>query len=674
MRKPVPVIGAVCLLSALLLSASCSRRGPIRVVSPDGTIVLSFDLVDGVPTYGVDVDGSPFINPSALGMVASEGGPDLAGNFTFSRIGRYSTDEHWTMPWGENKEHYDHCNGAVITLDGKDGVMLRLRFRCYDDGIAFRYEYDAPVKDSIKIMDELTRFNLSQQGTLYSIPASFDTYELLYRTTSISDVPDAQTPATFRTLGGFYGSIHEANLTDFPEMTLRRVDSLSFIAALAPYPDGVKAYVGGHFLSPWRTVQIGRDAPSLVNSSLILNLNDPCKMEDTGWIRPLKYVGVWWGMHLGINSWTEDSRHGATTESAMRYIDFAADNNIDGVLFEGWNKGWETWGSGKSAFDFCLSAGDFDMEKVTRYAKERNVQYIIHYETGGNIPNFERQLDTALRWATAHGIHALKTGYAGGINDGYNHHGQYMVRHYRRVVRKCAEYGLMLDVHEPIKATGIRRTYPVMMTREGARGMEWNAWSEGNPPEHQTILPFTRLLGGPMDYTPGTFDILYKGIVGNPDLKVWNGRPSTECRVNTTLAKQIADWVVLYSPMQMASDLIENYDHPAFQFFRDYDADIDSSRMLQGEIGDYVVVERRAGEKFFLGAVTDENARTLTQSLDFLPEGPFTATIYADGPDADWLTNPTSYTITKRTVTRDDTLSLVLAAGGGQAVTFIPEK
>lgn len=669
-------ISSLALAMAAALAISCTGpKGPVSISSPDGTIVLGLDVVDGIPTYRVEVDGTAFIDPSPLGMVSSEDGPPLGDGFSLSGVRRYSTDEHWTMPWGENKEHYDHGNGAEVTLSGRDGVKLILHLRCYDDGVAFRYEYDTPAKDSIRIMDELTRFNLSEDGTLYSIPASFDTYELLYRTTAISGVADAQTPATFKTLSGRYGSIHEANLTDYPEMTLRRVDSLSFVSALAPYPDGVKAYVGARFVSPWRTVQIGRDAPSLVNSSLILNLNDPCLMEDVSWIRPLKYVGVWWGMHLGINSWTEDSRHGATTQSAIRYIDFAAANNIDGVLFEGWNKGWETWGTGKTAFDFCRSAGDFDMEKVTQYAKSKGVQYIIHYETGGNIPNFERQLDTALSWAVGHGIHALKTGYAGGINDGYNHHGQYMVRHYRRVVRKCARYGVMLDVHEPIKATGIRRTYPVMMTREGARGMEWNAWSAGNPPEHQTILPFTRLLGGPMDYTPGTFDILYRNIVGNPDLREWNGRPATQCRVNTTLCKQIADWVVLYSPMQMASDLIENYDgHPAFQFFRDYDADIDASRMLQGEIGEYALVERRAGEKFFLGAVTDENPRTLVQKLDFLPEGTFTATIYADGPDAHWKTNPMSYSITKRSVTREDTLTLVLAAGGGQAVTFIPEK
>ena len=666
------LIAAFSLLALTLSLFSCKGGDP-TVTSPDGKIEVNLALKDGVPYYSVSYGDIPLVADSRLGLEAE--GLNLKDGFSLGKVKKYSSDSEYDLPWGENKHIRDNHRGMKVRLENASGTVLTIDVRAFDDGVGFRYDAVTSASDSVKVMDELTEFNFASDGTSWSIPGDFNTYELLYRTLPLSSVENANTPFTVKSDSGLYMSVHEAALVDYPEMTLRHTGGTSFISALAPYPDGVKAIVGPSFRTPWRTVQIGERAVDLVNSSLILNLNEPCAIKDLSFIEPVKYVGVWWGMHLGVNSWTQDSRHGATTQHAKEYIDFASKNGVDAVLFEGWNDGWETWGKG-GVFDFTRPAADFDMDEVISYAKAKGVSYILHHETGGNIPNYESQLDSAFAWAKSHGINAIKTGYAGGITGGYNHHGQYMVRHYLRVLKKAAEYGIMLDVHEPIKATGERRTYPNMMCREGARGMEWNAWSAGNPPEHQTILPFTRLLGGPMDYTPGIFDITYRNIVGNPDLQAWNGPIATECRVNTTLAKQIADWVVLYSPMQMASDLISNYEgHPAFQFFREYDADIDWSEALDGEIGQYYVVARRAGERFYLGAVTADGGRTVNCPLSFLPDRrKFLATIYADGPDADWKTNPYSYTISTRVVESTDSLDIVMAPGGGQAVVFIPVK
>ena len=558
----------------------------------------------------------------------------------------------------------------AVRLRNGGGVRLTLRFRVFDDGLGFRYEYEACGADSLRVTDELTEFRFAADGDSWTIPASFDTYELLYRKLPLSELADANTPATFK-VGGLYGSIHEAALYDFPEMTLRKTDGLAFKSDLAPQPDGTKAHVGNKFTTAWRTVQLAPDAVGLINSSLILNLNEPSKIGDTSWIRPMKYVGVWWGMHLGVETWAMDDRHGATTENAKRYIDFAAANNIQGVLFEGWNEGWENWG-GSQSFDFTKPYADFDIAEIVRYARERGIEIIGHHETGGNIPDYERQLERAVKWYADLGIHNLKTGYAGGISGGNNHHGQYMVRHYQHVVETAAKYRMTVNAHEPIKDCGIRRTWPNMMTREGARGMEWNAWSEGNSAEYLCTLPFVRLLSGPMDYTPGVFDLDYSRVRGRETgMQEWNG-DNNSCCIKTTLARQIANWVIIYSPLQMASDLIENYEgHPAFQFFRDFDADCDWSEALQGEPGEYIVVVRRADDSFFLGAGTNDEPRTLTQKLGFLKSGmTYTATIYADAPDS--AENPENYRIEKRTVTSADMLEIAMTARGGQAVTFVP--
>ena len=711
----------ILIIISIILSSSCSSRKN-EISSPNKNIHLTFNVDDeGFMSYNIKVNDNIFIDNSLLGFEAKDG-LNLKNSFDIIKIEFSSKDETWEQIWGENKVIRNHYNEMAVHLANIDSTFLIMRFRLFNDGVGFRYEYHVKDTDKIILTDELTTFNIKNKGVSWSIPASFETYELLYRTLPLNEVDNANTPFTFKTTRlqvtksprqqstdfiqnsatqqlsnstTIYASIHEAALTDFPEMTLIKnqnlrisesqnkpqvqgsefkVQSSEFKVKLAPYPDGkTKAiFEKDNFISPWRTIQISDKAVGLINSNLILNLNEPCILDgDLSWIKPMKYIGVWWGMHLGVESWVMGDRHGATTENAKRYIDFAADNNIDAVLFEGWNKGWDSWG-GRQNFDFTKAYADFDIDEIMRYAKEKNVEVIGHHETGGNIINYENQLEEAYRWSKEKGINCVKTGYAGGLPDGHNHHGQYNVRHYRKVVETAARNEITLNVHEPIKPTGIRRTYPNMMTREGARGMEWNAWSEGNPPEHHVMLPFTRLLAGPMDYTPGTFDILFDNTRNSPQRKKWNDNDKGNSRVNTTIAKQLASWVILYSPLQMASDMIEHYEgHPAFQFFRDFNPDCDWSEALQGEPGEYVAIVRRAGENFFLGAATNGEARSIEIPLTFLEKGKsYEATIYADGNDAHWETNPTSYKIEKKTVSSNDSLLIKMAAGGGCAVVF----
>ena len=675
MRKTV-------LAALVLLTAACAPK--TSVTSPDGRIAVRFGLDEaGIPSYCVDVDGQPFLEPSLLGLLSDDAILDRGFSLKSSQV--RSMQETWHQPWGENKEVEDRHQELVLHLKNDAGVGLDLEFRVFDDGLGFRYRYAVP-QDTLRIVRERTQFAFASDATSWSIPGDFNSYEHLYRKMPLSELKDANTPLTLKFSDSLYAAVHEAAIVDFPEMVLLREEGLTYHAALAPMkhvrrrrgapmeesPE-VKAVVPGNFSTPWRSVQITRSAVGLVNSSLILNLNEPCAIDDVSWIKPMKYIGVWWSLHLGVESWGGEG-HGATTENAMRYIDFAAANNIQGVLFEGWNDAWR----GSDAlpdFDFTRAAPDYDVEKVAAYAREKGIYLITHNETGGNYLRFEEQLERALDWDASLGIHAMKTGYAGGgLSGGAPRHGQTGVRHFQKVVEEAAKRQIMVDGHEVIKASGLRRTWPNFMTRECVRGMEYNGWGPGNPPSHTVTLPYTRLLGGPVDYTPGVFDILYTCTEGRPQLRTW-GRPATECREHTTLAKQIANWVVLYSPMQMACDLLENYEgHPAFQFFRDFDADCDASEALQGEVGEWISIVRRAGDRYFLGATTDESARVIEQPLTFLKPGVrYTATIYGDAPDAHWESNPTAYEISTRSVTCEDTLPLRLAPGGGAAVSFLPE-
>ncbi len=721
----------IIVICTLLIFSCSSPQIETEVASPDEKIKVAFNIDnDGAMYYNVRVNDNIFIDDSQLGFEAKDG-LNLNDAFEIIDVNFSSKDKTWTQIWGENKTIRNHYNEMSVDLLNEDSIFLTMTFRVFDDGLGFRYEYKIPDVDRIYLTDELTSFNIKENGTSWSIPADFDSYEHLYRTLPIDEVDNANTPFTFKTQSrkvakseSLYASIHEAALIDFPEMTLKKSENLktietennsdskllsfsdsqflSFKSNLAPYPDGIKAKFENlktsesenlknsqilkfsdsqilnfsGFKTPWRTILISDKAVGLINSNLILNLNEPCALDgDLSWIRPMKYVGVWWSMHLGVESWHIDDRHGATTENAKRHIDFASNNNIDAVLFEGWNEGWDSWG-GRQNFDFTKAYADFDIDEVMRYAKEKNIEVIGHHETGGNIINYEKQLEEAYRWTKEKGINYVKTGYAGGISDFHNHHGQYNVRHYQKVVETAADNHISLNVHEPIKPTGLRRTYPNLMTGEGARGMEWNAWSEGNPPEHHVTLPFTRLLAGPMDYTPGTFDILFENTRNSPQRKRWNGNDKGNSRVNTTIAKQLANWVILYSPLQMASDMIEHYErHPMFQFFRDFNPDCDWSEALQGEPGEYIAVVRRAGENFYLGAATNGSAREIEIPLTFLPKDTdFEATIYSDGDNAHWKTNPTSYKIEKKTLNHNDTLFIKMAAGGGCAVTLSPRN
>ena len=671
------------LLALALLAAACTPK--MSVTSPDGRIAVRVSLdAEGIPSYQVDVDGRPLLEPSVLGLLSDEANLDRCFTVRSSRVRSFR--ETWHQPWGENKEVTDHHQELLLKLKNDSGVELTVTFRAFDDGVGFRYAYSVPGADTLRIIGERTQFAFASDATTWSIPGDFNSYEHLYRKMPLSELRDANTPLTLKFSDSLHAPVHEADIADFPEMVLRHEVGLTYKAWLSPLRQqrrrrgapaeerlDVKAVVPGTFTTPWRTIQISRQAVGLVNSSLILNLNEPCALEDVSWIRPMKYIGVWWGLHLGIQSWGGEY-HGATTDEALRYIDFAADNDIQGVLFEGWNDAWR----GSDAlpdFDFTRAAPDFDVERVAAYAREKGISLITHNETGGNYLRFEEQLDRALDWDASLGIHAMKTGYAGGgLYGGAPRHSQTGVRHFQKVVEEAARREIMVDVHEVIKASGLRRTWPNFMTRECVRGMEYNGWGPGNPPSHTEILPYTRLLGGPVDYTPGVFDILYQSIQGLPQVRSW-GRPGTECREHTTLAKQMANWVVLYSPMQMACDLLENYEgHPAFQFFRDFDADCDASEALQGEVGEWIAVVRRAGDRFFLGATTDETGRTFDQPLTFLRPGVrYTATVYGDAVDAHWESNPCAYEIVTSTVTSADTLTLRLAPGGGAAVTFLPE-
>ena len=660
--KRIPLFALLASLCALLFCSACGER-PV-VTSPDGRITLCVAADADGPTWSVEVDGEPLLLPSRLGVRTRE---TLIAGTQIASVRHSSFDEEWTQPWGENKLVRNHYNEMAVTLRGAGDVALTLRARAFDDGVAFRYEWSVAGCDTLAVTDELTEFRFADEpGTLsWSIPGNFETYELQYREQPVAEVADANTPFTFRTAAGLYGSVHEAALYDYPEMVLRRDSAGVLKADLAPLPDGVKAYVPATFTTPWRTVQIGRRAVDLINSALILNLNEPSKIADTSWITPQKYVGVWWGMHLGTQVWTMGPRHGATTANALRHIDFAAENNIQGVLFEGWNKGWENWG-GNQHFDYVEPYADFDLERIAAYARERGVELWMHAETGGNIPEFERQMEAAMQRYAELGIRTLKTGYAGGFKGGYLHHSQYGVQHYQRVVETAARYGIMIDNHEPVMPTGLERTWPNLMTQEAVRGQEYNAWSPdgGNPPEHTTVLPFLRGLAGPMDYTFGTFDF------SNP--------ASPFARVQSTVVRELAQYVVLYSPLQMASDLPENYrGHKAFDFIREVPTDWEQTLVPQAVIGDYALFVRQArgSQEWYLGAVTDEQARETDLALDFLTPGTrYTVQIYADAPDADWKSNPCAMRYEERTVTAADTLHIRMAPGGGCAVRFAVAK
>ncbi|QZE15584.1 glycoside hydrolase family 97 protein [Halosquirtibacter laminarini] len=658
-------------LGVLLLSCESPRK--VEISSPSSSIEVKLSLSGGVPYYRVFYKDKMLIGKSKLGL-QFKNLDNLDSEMVAVSCDTIHHREKWSPVWGQSSSIDNNYNEMVWTLRNETRMEMKVHFRVFDDGVAFRYVVPRnDMMDSILVSKELTQFSVKGNPESWSIPANYDSYEMLYNHKRLSKVKDANTPITMKREDGVYLSIHEASLTNYAGMTLVNERGNNVLGAnLVPWPDGIKVRVDSDLISPWRTIQIAPKAGDLITSSLILNLNEPSKVKDTSWIKPMKYVGVWWGMHIGTEVWTEGGRHGATTENSKRYIDFAHEHGFTGFLPEGWNKGWDKWGQ-SGAFDQITPAKDFNIEEVVKYGKEKGVGFIGHHETGGDIVTYEKYMDKAFKMLHDLGAVGVKTGYAGGIYPrGQHHHGQFMVNHYRRVVETAAKYHLMVDAHEPIKATGIARTWPNMMTREGVRGQEWNAWSDGNPPSHYATIPFTRMLGGPIDYTPGIFDLLIKNT---KDKRVsWNCDDLSKTRVHTTLAKQLALYVVIFSPWQMVADLPENMEgNPALQFIEEVPTTWDQTLVPIAQIGEEVVIARRSGENWFIGGLTNEKARDSKLTLNFL-EGnkKYRATIFRDAADTDFDKTPEKIAIETRVVSTHDVLNVHMVQGGGYAISFMP--
>ncbi|MDN3677292.1 glycoside hydrolase family 97 protein [Flavobacterium paronense] len=676
------------------------------IQSPSKQISLNFALSEGKPTYSVTYKNKPVILKSFMGLKL-KGTPDLDTNFRIDSISQKKVNETWQPVLGEQSNIKNSYTEMIVALSQTiNSRKINIIFRVFDEGVAFRYEFPKQANLNYFIVsDEKSEFNLAGDHKTFWLPGDFDSQEYPYMETKLSEVSTdkinlnngiglksingkyvIQSPLMMKSTDGLYINIFEAAVVNYPVMHLDLVpNEFKLTSHLVPNAIGDKAYLQTPCVSPWRTIMVSDDARDIVSSKMILNLNEPCKIEDTSWIKPMKYVGVWWEMHVGKSTWdyagsqnaqnvlTKDliasGKHGATTANTKRYIDFAAKNGFDGVLVEGWNVGWEDWfGNWKEeVFDFTTPYPDFDLKEVNDYAKSKGIKMIMHHETSGSVANYERHLDRALELMKKYGYPAAKSGYVGRIIPrGEFHDGQTMVNHFNYVARRFADYKLMVNSHESSRPTGYSRTYPNYIAAEAARGNEFNAWSNGNPPMHETILPFTRLLGGPMDYTPGIFEV---------KMNIYDKTKTAQ--VHTTLAKQLALYLTMYSPLQMAADLPENYEkYPdAFQFIKDVAVDWQDSKYLEAEPGDYLTVARKdkKSENWFLGAITDENPRSTEIKLDFLsPNKKYKAIIYQDGKTAHWEKNPISYEIKTMTVTSKSKLKLVLAAGGGTAISFMP--
>ncbi len=680
---------------ALAFAAAIPLRAEVaQETSPDGRIWVNVSDEGGQATYTVHFDGEVVMEPARLGLLFADH-HGFEADLKIESYTRNRVNEAWEQPWGERREVRDHHQEMAVTFVSTQGPERRMivRFRVFDTGIGFRYELpeQEALLGDIRITDELTQFNIGGDADAWWTPSrQFNRYEYIYRTGQAGEVDDAHTPVTFRQKDGEHDglhiSIHEAALVDYSGMSLLALRPGSFEAQLRAGFDGIKVHTKAPFKSPWRTVQIAPDAVGLINSDIILNLNEPNKMGDVSWVEPGKYVGIWWAMHIRERTWGNDGIHGANNDDVKRYIDFAAEHGFAGVLVEGWNIGWDgDWFNNGELFDFTKAYSDFDLPMLSAYAEERGVRIIGHHETSGNVANYEAQMENAFALYAENGVREVKTGYVAdagdivryddnGVRQYEWHDSQFMVEHHLRVLEAAGRHQISINAHEPVKDTGLRRTYPNWMTREGARGMEFNAWgSPPNPPEHISILAYTRMLSGPMDFTPGIFDLRPNE---RPPVREDMQRGDPSNRPQTTLVKQLALYVVLYSSLQMAADLPENYEAnlSAFQFIKDVEADWEESVALLGEVGEYVAIARkgRAGGEWFLGAVTDAEPRDLSIPLTFLEEGKtYTAQIYRDGAEAHWDTAPYDMVIEEMTVTSADALDARLASSGGLAVRFV---
>ncbi len=696
------------LLFIIFLLANINSQ---TIKSPSGKLELTFQVKEnGTPVYSLTFAGSHVIKESRLG-VTIENKKQLHSGFSIVKVNTSEKDEYWNPVWGEVKTIRNNYRQLYVMLENAEAkVFMNICFRLYDDGLGFRYEF--PVQNELKyftLLDEATEFSLTGDAKVFWIPGDYDSNEYTYNVTKLSEIESSvgkntteigaksntdgnvvQTPLMLVLPESLYVNIHEAALVDYPAMQLNvEKSTYRFTAHLVPDITGKKAYLQTPCSSPWRTIIVSDKAVDILSSKTILNLNEPSVIKDVSWIKPQKFVGIWWELHVGKSTWNysdinnvklnlidwskvkPNGKHGATTERTKFYIDFAAKHGFDGVLVEGWNVGWEDWyGNRKEeVFDFITPYPDFDVVEVQKYAAKKGVKIIMHHETSASVTNYERRMDEAFTFMKKHGYNTVKTGYVGRIIPRSEYHdGQWMVNHYVRVAEKAAKYKIMIDAHEPVRPTGLHRTYPNWLACEAARGNEFNAWSIGNVPAHETILPFTRLMGGPMDYTPGIFQIT---------MNYYN--PGKTERVHTTLAKQLALYVTMYSPVQMVSDLPENYMRfpDAFQFIKDVAVDWDDSRYIEAEPGEYITVARKEknGPRWFIGAITNEKKRSANISLNFLDEGKmYVADVYRDADNAHWFENPMSYKVEHFLVSQETVLRLQLAEGGGVAVTLRPAK
>ena len=661
----------ILIFTSSLVLATFINAQTYTLVSPDGNQKVNFTVdKEGKPSYKVTYKGKEIVANSRMGFDFIGNAP-LVQDFKVEGTEKTAFDDNWKPVLGEFGTIRNHYNQLVVHLQEKKDQKRKMDviFRAFDDGIGFRYFFpDQPNLKKVKISDEKTEFTFTDNHNVWWIPVhSENSYlESFYRKTPISKTDTINTPATFELKNGKYVAVHEADLTDFASMTLLKQKGNQYKSELVPWADGVKVYAETPFQTPWRII-ISSDTPGdLATSTMMLNLNEPNKIEDTSWIKPSKYIGIWWGMHLEKYTWGQGSKHGATTANTMKYIDFASKNHLDGVLVEGWNIGWDgDWTADGNAFSFTKNYPDFDIAKITSYAKSKNVKLIGHHETAGATKNYEKQMDAAFQLYHDLGVDAVKTGYVNKYLDKKEwHDGQYGVRHYRKVIETAAKYRIMINNHEPVKGTGLSRTYPNFVSQEGGRGQEYDAWSAdgGNTPEHTTVIPFTRMLSAPFDFTPGTFNFDYK-------------TPS-RARVQTTLAKQLALYVVIFSPIQMASDLPENYEGKAeFEFVKEVPCIWEDTKYLDCKIGEYVSIARKDknSDNWYLGSITNSAARNLKVPLKFLDSNKkYKATIYADGAGADYKTNPYPVKKIEKTVDQNTVLDLQLAPGGGTGIKLEP--
>ena len=656
----------VILVSLVMNGVTKSNAGNVKVTSPDGAVTVTVGVKNQQPFYMVNYEGKAVVAPSHLGYLLNNG--ELGAKTKMGKVARTQKDETWNQPWGENDITHNHYNELMVNFREQSGQPMQVVFRVYNDGFGFRYILpDYNKGKEFQIMDELTEMTLAHDAKAWSIPTNHTEYfEGIYKAGMLSQKDTVCTPLTIEYEKDLYLAIHEAALEDYASINLtpRSADggAVRLLTALTPWRSGVKVYAKGQLKSPWRTMIISKTAGGLLTSNLMLNLNEPSQIKDTSWIEPGRYIGIWWSIHKKQNTWEMGPTHGATTENVKRYMDFAARHGFSGVLAEGWNPGW---GQGEK-ISYLESYPDFDMHEVTRYGLQKGVRFIGHTETWGNASLLESQMEQAFNWFERLGIRAVKTGYVGHYFDGKElAKSQYGIRHYRKVIECAAKHHIMIDNHEPAMPTGIQRTWPNLMTQEGVRGQEYNAWDRrgGNPPSHTVTLPFTRGLAGPTDFTPAIFN--FSEIV-----------PGTH--PHSTLAKQLGEFVVIYSPLQMAADAIENYEgQPALSFIESCPTTWSRTLVPNGEIGKYITIARkeRGGDSWFIGSITNEEARSLEVSLDFLDEGAtYRAIIYEDGPEADFERNPYEMTIRQIAVTKADTLHLRLARSGGAAVRIEKAK